>query len=88
MKKPTHKEIIDAIFNGKEHVLITYRVAFQRGVEWLLNWQKSQPITVYCVHSSESDIIGVFRSEEKAKERICELRKCHNVDFWIEPNEI
>jgi hypothetical protein len=42
----------------------------EKAIEWLLEWQKTQPLTVYLVIDSSIGIVAVFRTEEGANKGI------------------
>jgi hypothetical protein len=70
MKQPTKQEIdrLTHAFSSE------YKRGFEECVEWLLTWQKSQPLTVYCVMENKQGILDVLKTEESAAQRIEELK--------------
>jgi hypothetical protein len=81
--KPTEKQIEKAANNGDRGTL--EKQAFEDGVKWLLEWQKTQPLEVFYVMVGECEIVDVCRTFLSAERSISDLKKDFNgVDFWID----
>jgi len=78
MKKPEEIEINtqainafkESIYSNNNALRFVFCEAFDKGLHWLLNWQKTQPLTVYLVIDSSIGIVAVFRTEEGANKGI------------------
>jgi len=89
MKQPTDEQIDNAIDETFSRRYALSEDGFIKGVKWLLEWQKTQPLTVYYVMVGEETVIDIRRTKESAKARISELSKDHlDVFFWIDEREI
>jgi len=89
--KPTKEEINEFLKNVNEEVTSrsTFRNGFKAAVKWLLEWQKTQPLTVYYVMVAENEIVDVCRTHESAEKSISDLKKDYpKVEFWIDEREI
>lgn len=85
--KPTEKEIEYAKWKSREKNCISdnFLNGFEDGVKWLLNWQKTQPLTVYYVMVGENEIVDVCRTEESASKSISDLLKSYpTTEFYID----
>jgi hypothetical protein len=85
--KPSEKEINDALEKAYQDCKTNafFGNGFKLAIEWLLNWQKTQPLQLWCVMAGENEILDICRSEQAAKDSIAALKKDHSsVDFWID----
>jgi len=94
MKQPTDEQIekwIDDSFlesnsskvSGKLNV-VHFANGFRRAVQWLINWQKSQPLEVFLIRPKESDVVAcVCRTKEDAEKTIASLKKTYENEFYF-----
>jgi len=87
--KPTKEQIENAIYEAVVNPTGFFPNGFVNGVQWLLEWQKTQPLTVYYVMVGENEIVDVCRTQESAEKSISDLKKDYpKVEFWIDEREI
>ena len=78
--KPTEKEIKEAL----ENLFYTEPSAFVTGIEWALEWQKTQPLEVFLVRNTETqDLMEVCRTKEAAEKTIDSFKKTYENEFYF-----
>lgn len=78
MQQPTDEQI-------KEAAQKTYcsLPSFKTGVNWLLNWQKSQPLEMFLVWDYNANIRAICRTKEQAEIVAENLKKDYNSSFNV-----
>jgi len=79
------KAFENSVFSATKPLNLPFRYAFEKAIQWLLEWQKTQPLTVYYVMVGELEIVDVCRTHKSAEKSISDLKKDYQkVKFWID----